>query len=100
MVSCAKLRGMSRTAFCLCAALLLASAGLDIRVQTQAAQPTNADVDGAIVNAFRWRSIGPLRGGRSIAVSGVKGRPREAYFGAVGGGLWKTVEGGLSWIAI
>src|SRR5437016_12319771 len=59
---------------------------------------TSADmIDSAIVNAFRWRSIGPLRGGRSIAVSGVKGRPREAYFGAVGGGLWKTVDGGLSW---
>jgi len=38
-----------------------------------------------------------LRGGRSIAVSGVKGRPKEGYFGAVGGGLWKTIDGGLSW---
>jgi photosystem II stability/assembly factor-like uncharacterized protein len=44
-----------------------------------------------------WRSIGPLRGGRSIAASGVKGRPREAYFGAVGGGLWKTVDAGDNW---
>jgi hypothetical protein len=45
-------------------------------------------IDSALLNAYRWRSIGPdLR--RSIAVSGVKGRPREAYFGAVGG-LWKT----------
>ena len=32
--------------------------------------------------------------GRSIAVSGVKGRPKEAYFGAIGGGLWKTTDGG------
>src|SRR5688500_7682175 len=49
------------------------------------------------LEALRWRSLGPARGGRSIAVSGVKGRPREAYFGAVGGGLWKTVDGGENW---
>src|SRR4029450_13926201 len=39
----------------------------------------------------------PDRGGRSIAVSGVKGRTKEAYFGAVGGGLWKTIDGGVRW---
>ena len=44
-----------------------------------------------------WRSIGPLRGGRSIAASGVKGRPKDAYFGAVGGGLWKTTDAGDNW---
>ena len=49
-------------------------------------------IDPALLNAYRWRSIGPDRGGRSIAVAGVKGRPREAYFGAVGGGLWKTTD--------
>jgi photosystem II stability/assembly factor-like uncharacterized protein len=53
-----------------------------------------------IVSALRWRSIGPLRGGRSIAASGVKGRPREAYFGAVGGGLWKTIDGGENWMVV
>jgi len=57
-------------------------------------------IDKAILDSLRWRSIGPLRGGRSIAVSGVKGRPKEAYFGAVGGGLWKTIDGGLSWNAV
>src|SRR5437867_5504912 len=59
-----------------------------------------ADFDQAILNAFRWRSIGPLRGGRSIAVSGVKGRPREGYFGATGGGLWKTIDGGAKWAPV
>src|SRR5215217_3599955 len=49
---------------------------------------------------MQWRSIGPLRGGRSIAVSGVKGRPGEAYFGAVGGGLWKTTDGGENWAPV
>jgi photosystem II stability/assembly factor-like uncharacterized protein len=66
----------------------------------QSVSPVPADFDPAVLSAFRWRSIGPLRGGRSIAVSGVKGRPREGYFGAVGGGLWKTIDGGMNWTAM
>ena len=54
----------------------------------------------AFLDAYKWRSIGPARGGRSIAVSGVKGRPLEAYFGAVGGGLWKTTDGGTTWTPV
>ena len=56
--------------------------------------------DSAILRGYRWRNIGPDRGGRSIAVSGVRGRPREAYFGAVGGGLWKTTDGGERWTPV
>ncbi|MFN0108120.1 MAG: VPS10 domain-containing protein [Blastocatellia bacterium] len=54
----------------------------------------------AILKSYQWRSIGPQRGGRSIAASGVKGRPKEAYFGAVGGGLWKTTDGGAKWTPV
>jgi photosystem II stability/assembly factor-like uncharacterized protein len=57
-------------------------------------------IDPALLNAYRWRSIGPDRGGRSIAVAGVKGRPREAYFGATGGGLWKTTDAGNNWTPV
>ena len=57
-------------------------------------------IDPVLLNAYRWRSIGPDRGGRSIAVAGVKGRPREAYFGAVGGGLWKTTNAGNTWVPV
>jgi photosystem II stability/assembly factor-like uncharacterized protein len=57
-------------------------------------------IDPVLVNAYRWRSIGPDRGGRSIAVAGVKGRPREAYFGATGGGLWKTIDAGNTWTPV
>src|ERR671912_1216079 len=66
-------------------------------------QPTSAQgqaIDPALLNAYRWRNIGPDRGGRSIAVSGVKGRPLEAYFGAVGGGLWKTTDAGNNWAPV
>ncbi len=57
-------------------------------------------IDPVLLGAYRWRSIGPDRGGRSIAVAGVKGRPREAYFGAVGGGLWKTTDAGNNWAPV
>ena len=59
-----------------------------------------AAVDPTILGGYRWRNIGPDRGGRSIAVSGVRGRPNEAYFGAVGGGLWKTTDGGQNWAPV
>ena len=57
-------------------------------------------VDTAIWKTFHWRSIGPNRGGRSIAVSGVKGQPKVGYFGATGGGLWKTTDGGTNWAPV
>ena len=63
--------------------------------------PSGAVVlDSAFLAAYRWHNLGPDRGGRSIAVSGVKGRPHEAYFGAVGGGLWKTSDGGENWASV
>ncbi|MEP7347435.1 MAG: glycosyl hydrolase, partial [Gemmatimonadaceae bacterium] len=57
-------------------------------------------LDSAFLAGYRWRNIGPDRGGRSIAASGVKGRPKEAYFGATGGGLWKTTDGGENWAPV
>jgi photosystem II stability/assembly factor-like uncharacterized protein len=53
--------------------------------------------DSSVFGALQWRSIGPLRGGRSITSSGSSSRPFEYYFGAVGGGLWKTGDGGTTW---
>ncbi len=58
---------------------------------------TAVTLDPTLLAGYRWRNLGPDRGGRSIAVTGVKGRPEEAYFGAVGGGLWKTTDGGVTW---
>src|SRR6185436_21168972 len=57
-------------------------------------------LDPSLLATYRWRSIGPDRGGRSIAISGVKGRPNEGYFGATGGGLWKTTDRGASWVPV
>ena len=47
--------------------------------------------------ALKWRLIGPFRGGRSVAVAGVASEPRTFYFGAAGGGVWKTSDGGITW---
>ena len=44
-----------------------------------------------------FRTIGPFRGGRVTAVSGVRHDPRTFYFGATGGGVWKTTDGGSNW---
>ncbi len=57
-------------------------------------------LDSTLIAGYKWRNIGPDRGGRSIAASGVRGRPNEAYFGAVGGGLWKTTDGGDTWAPV
>ena len=51
-------------------------------------------------SALEWRSIGPNRGGRSQAIAGSAKRPLEYYFGATGGGLWKTVNGGVTWFPV
>src|SRR5690349_18047707 len=78
----------------------LAAATFSTKAQTQQSPSGPASTVGSLLSQLQWRSIGPDRGGRSIAVSGVKGRPREAYFGAVGGGLWKTIDGGESWLPV
>lgn len=49
------------------------------------------------ISALDYRHIGPFRGGRSCAVIGVPGKDNLFYFGATGGGVWKTQDGGNSW---
>jgi photosystem II stability/assembly factor-like uncharacterized protein len=53
--------------------------------------------DSVLFGALQWRNIGPNRGGRSIGAAGSTSRPLEYYFGATGGGLWKTTDGGTTW---
>ncbi len=48
-------------------------------------------------DAVEWRHIGPYRGGRSCAVTGVPDKPMLYYFGSTGGGVWKTQDGGQSY---
>jgi photosystem II stability/assembly factor-like uncharacterized protein len=53
--------------------------------------------DASLYKAMEWRSIGPYRGGRVTAVAGIPSQPDTYYFGATGGGVWKTGDGGLNW---
>jgi len=64
------------------------------------ATSTNEGIDPAVLAGLSWRSLGPARGGRSQAVAGSSSRPLEYYFGATGGGLWKTTDGGVTWRAV
>ncbi|HEX7118872.1 MAG TPA: hypothetical protein VF212_08800 [Longimicrobiales bacterium] len=61
------------------------------------AQQGGGTYDAELFAGLEWRNIGPNRGGRSIAVAGSAARPDEYYFGATGGGLWKTTDGGITW---
>ncbi len=82
---------------------LAAGAGIAVLgAATGFAQPTKAPTLTATgVEAYfgglKWRNIGPARGGRSISAVGSVARPNEYWFAATGGGLWKSVDGGVSW---
>jgi len=90
---------MGRSSFAIAGALAVAltfgHVGNGLRAQAPGAAVT-ADKAGPF-GALKWRGIGPARGGRSIAVAGSAARPNEYYFGATGGGLWKTTNGGVTW---
>lgn len=54
----------------------------------------------SLYDGMRWRLIGPFRGGRAEAATGIPGDPNTYYFGAAAGGVWKTTDGGLTWTPI
>ena len=49
------------------------------------------------LKGLQWRNLGPTRGGRSVACSGVPGQPFTYYMGSTGGGVWKTEDAGITW---
>src|SRR3954451_4291546 len=57
-------------------------------------------INPSLFSEMRWRLVGPFRGGRSLTAVGVKGSPSTFYFGAVGGGVWKTTDAGNTWAPI
>ncbi|MEM6864952.1 MAG: glycosyl hydrolase, partial [Bacteroidota bacterium] len=59
--------------------------------------PATPEYPSELYSSLEYRLVGPFRGGRSAAVTGVPGEPNLFYFGATGGGVWKTLDGGRSW---
>src|SRR5438874_6631251 len=66
-------------------------------VEPSKADDQDKDKDDPTLKGLTWRQVGPFRGGRVLAVSGVVGDPFTYYFGSVSGGVWKTTDGGLNW---
>ncbi|MEJ2239411.1 MAG: hypothetical protein P8X82_14010, partial [Gemmatimonadales bacterium] len=54
-------------------------------------------IDPELFQGMEWRNIGPFRGGRSVAVTGVAADQLTYYFGGVGSGVWKTTDAGQAW---
>jgi len=77
---------------------LLALATLALPAAVHAQQPTSYDT--AYFRGLSYRNVGPVKGGRAITVAGTTKRPFEYYFGATGGGVWKTTDGGTSWTPV
>src|SRR5678809_773706 len=86
----------SRKSLCLTFAVLFVSitAGAQTRTPTPAPKETDS------FKQLEWRSIGPYRGGRCAAVAGVASQPMVFYYGATGGGVWKTTDGGMNWESV
>ena len=51
----------------------------------------------SLFHGLKWRNIGPFRGGRSVACTGVIGQPHTYYMGSTGGGVFKTTDAGITW---
>lgn len=73
-------------------------------INAQKRQKQNTAAETVIVDSLfhdlNWRNIGPFRGGRSVASTGVIGHPHTYYMGSTGGGVWKTTDAGLSWVNV
>jgi photosystem II stability/assembly factor-like uncharacterized protein len=83
--------------FCAIAIVAVIVGGELLLVQRATAQQ---QYDASLYSELRWRNIGPFRGGRVNAVSGVPGQPTTFYFGSVGGGVWKSLNSGRTWTPI
>jgi len=81
-----------------CLLFLMLCAVIAAGWQVSRAQQTGKNTSASDpLKGLRWRSIGPYRGGRSVAVAGVASQPMVYYFGGTGGGVFKTTDGGANW---
>ena len=80
--------------------LLIPDSGFSQKIKKSSNNNKQATVSDSLFNGLKWRNIGPFRAGRSLAVAGHVDQPLTYYFGATGGGVWKTIDGGNEWLPI
>jgi photosystem II stability/assembly factor-like uncharacterized protein len=78
-------------------AILILFASAENSINGQRRQPPTPNES---LKVLQWRSIGPFRGGRVTAVTGVASQPQVFYFGGTGGGVWKSTDGGINWESV
>ncbi len=81
-------------------AILLILATVPAVLAQKSSDQSSYGFEEPLFESQQWRSIGPFRGGRSAAVCGVPGKPNLYYMGATGGGVWRTKDGGQTWVNI
>ncbi|MEL7341074.1 MAG: glycosyl hydrolase, partial [Bacteroidota bacterium] len=82
---------------CLLLALPLVQAQRKKKSKTPPPPPPTLQYEAELYSGLNFREVGPYRGGRSCAVTGVPGQPLLFYFGSTGGGIWRTRDGGQTW---
>src|SRR4051812_48264567 len=90
---------MSRRLFAALFPVFAVAALVMSRAGAGAQSPAGPDMK-SLAGAMRWRAIGPFRGGRTKAITGVPGDRNIFYIGAVNGGVWKTTDFGRTWMPI
>src|SRR5271165_4151458 len=85
----------------MCSKVTRSSVGLILLLLAATSMPVVAQsVAPELFNAMQWRLIGPFRGGRAVAVSGIPGDGATYFFGSVDGGVWKTPNAGVTWVPL
>lgn len=97
MIDKMKKNGIRTTGLMIVLALILFQSNTNAQAKVNPDSSPAAPLDTSLVNSLEYRLIGPWRGGRSAAVTGVPGRDKLYYFGSTGGGLWRTRDAGQSW---
>jgi photosystem II stability/assembly factor-like uncharacterized protein len=95
--------GLTRSCIALGAFLAPTLQAIETRAAAVPASPAGEiafPVNDSLFKALQWRCIGPYRGGRALAVAGIPGDVTTFYSGAVAGGVWKTTDGGATWLPL
>jgi photosystem II stability/assembly factor-like uncharacterized protein len=87
-------------AWALAIGLALLSWGASAQSSTPIAPSAKVQFDPGLYGELRWRCIGPFRGGRTVAASGVPGKPNQYYIAANNGGVWESTDFGRTWVPI